>query len=137
MDYFITERSAADYDETLGHVRTALESQGFDVLSETELRAATPEGADDGTLSRYAILVAYSPTLARAALDADPDVGVLLPCTVVVREDREGVVVSAADPAAVLSLAGNPTVEVVGDDARTRIERTVSGAAVVTDPAEA
>ncbi|MFC6726860.1 DUF302 domain-containing protein, partial [Halobium palmae] len=78
VEYFITERAAADFDETLDRVRAALESQGFGVLGETDLGAAVRDELGDDAFPRYVLIAACNPTLAREALDADPNVGVLL-----------------------------------------------------------
>ncbi len=72
------------------------------------------------------ILGACNPTLANAALEADPSVGALLPCNVVLREDRTGTIVEVIDPLSMLGVVERAGVEVVAKEARARLERVVA-----------
>lgn len=119
-----TGLSAADAE---ARVREALADEGFGVL--TEIDVADTLRAKLGIERRpYLILGACNPQLAAQALEAEPDVGLLLPCNVVVYEDVDDTVVAALDPATMVDLTANPQLEPVAKDARTRLERVVAAA---------
>lgn len=80
-------------------------------------------GVDVG---EYTILGACNPQLAQRGLSVEPDLGVLLPCNVVVRRDGDMTVVSAMEPLAAMRLAANPDLEPLATEARERIERAVA-----------
>lgn len=121
-DYTLTVTLDTDAAETERRVREALAAQGFGILSEIDVQAALREklGEDVG---RYTILGACNPSLARTALDVDPDVGALLPCNVVLRANASGsgTDVVAADPGAMLEVAGDDLADVAAE-ARRRIQ---------------
>jgi uncharacterized protein (DUF302 family) len=117
----ITTMTPADAEVA---VTQELEAEGFGVLTEIDVAEIlrVKLGLERGP---YRILGACNPTLAARALDAEPDAGLLLPCNVVVYEAPEGTVVAAADPRALVDLTGNPAMEAVALDARTRLERVL------------
>ncbi|MCB0881592.1 MAG: DUF302 domain-containing protein [Thermoleophilia bacterium] len=112
-------------DEAVGAVIRALAGNGFGVLTTIDV-AATLRARLGVDVPGYVILGACNPTLAHRGLDAEPDLGVLLPCNVVVREEAGGTVISAMDPVAALSLAGNPALEPLAAEARVLIERSLA-----------
>ena len=116
------------FDETVALVRRALGEQGFGVLTEIDLAATMREklGAE---VEPYLILGACNPPLAHRALEADRSVGLLLPCNVVVRTVPEGVRVEALDPRAMMSLAGEPALEPVADEAARRLDAALDAVA--------
>lgn len=114
-----------DFDAAIEKVTADLQTEGFGVLSDIDVAAKLKEklGAD---IPRYRILGACNPALAHKAITAVPDIGLLLPCNVLVREDDEGAVsVSFMDPQSVLSLVDNPGVEPLAGEVKARLERVL------------
>ena len=122
MNYGFHVRLQAGFEETVERVIEALQTEGFGLLADMDV-AATLKAKIGVDRPPYRILGACNPPLARQAIDAEPDIGLLLPCNVVVRQDGEDVVVAFMDPAAVLGLVGRPELAELGDDVRGRLER--------------
>jgi uncharacterized protein (DUF302 family) len=113
------------FDQVLAKVRLALKDKGFGVLSEVDVQATLKERLGK-TMGRYLILGACNPALASRALEVQPEVGVLLPCNVVVRETDDGVAVDAMDPGVVATLTGNAEIRPISDEARQLLGEALS-----------
>lgn len=120
---FATTINGISFSEALLHTTELLKEEGFGVLSDIDVQATMKAklGVD---MLRYRILGACNPQLAHQALQAVPDIGLLLPCNVVVREvaDRE-VVVGFLDPQVMVALVGGAGVKAVADEAEQRLRR--------------
>ncbi len=114
------------YDRAVAAVREALKREGFGVLTEIDVRA-TLKAKLDVDFPPYVILGACNPPLAHRALTAEPDIGLLLPCNLVVyAPPGEKVVVAALDPEQQLRLSGNEAIEPLAKDVRERIARVLA-----------
>jgi uncharacterized protein (DUF302 family) len=115
----------ADFDATVAKTREALAAEGFGVLTEIDVKATLAKKLDVDW-RRYLILGACNPSLAHQALSAEPGIGVLLPCNVVVAEDADGAVsVSAIDPLAMFSVVGRDDVEPIATEVRAKLARAL------------
>jgi uncharacterized protein (DUF302 family) len=123
--YGIKRHSSTDLAETEARLREALAAEGFGILTEIDV-AETLRAKLGVERSPYRILGACNPALAAQALDAEIDVGLLLPCNVIVYEDDGGTAVAALDPATMVDITANPELESIARDARARLERAMS-----------
>lgn len=117
----------APYEAAVEQVTAALKEQGFGVLTEIDVKA-TMKKKLDVDFQKYVILGACNPPLAHRALSAEPAIGLLLPCNVIVYEDEAqgGSVVSLVDPIAMLGFVDNPALAPVAQEARTRLEKVAA-----------
>ena len=113
------------YDEAVQRVKDALKTEGFGVLTEIDVRKTMREklGVE---MEPYIILGACNPPLAHRALEQEPDIGLLLPCNVVVRAEGATSRVDIADPQAMLGIVGNEQLGVIADEAKLRLLRVVA-----------
>jgi uncharacterized protein (DUF302 family) len=127
--YAISRTVSLSFDEADQRVRDALQDEGFGVLTEIDV-SATLKTKLDVDFPRYSILGACNPPLAYQALQAEPDVGLLLPCNVVVRALPDGrTVVEALDPVKQLSIAEAPALAALAEEVRERMQRVIDAIA--------
>jgi uncharacterized protein (DUF302 family) len=131
MTYTLTTTVDLSWAEALDRTRDALAAQGFGILTEIDVRSTFgaklgAEAAD--ALGDYVILGACNPALASRALAAEPEIGALLPCNVVVRRNRSEntTTVEAIDPQTMVQLSAAPSVKEVADDAGARLRKALA-----------
>ena len=125
MSYALSTTVSTSYDETVQAVREALQEQGFGVLTEIDLQATLKKKLDVDVAPQV-ILGACRPPLAHAALQAEPSIGLLLPCNVTVRETDAGTIVEAVDPQTMVTMTDNPDLQKVADEAKQRLESALA-----------
>jgi uncharacterized protein (DUF302 family) len=126
--YGLFTHSQRGYAETLARVKEALRAEGFGVLTEIDVATTLKEklGAD---LRPYDIIGACNPPLAHKALASEIDIGLLLPCNVIVYEEEDGgCTVAALDPGAMFEMTGNAALKPVAEEARARLQRALTAA---------
>jgi uncharacterized protein (DUF302 family) len=115
-----------DFASAIQRVTEALKAEGFGVLTEIDVKETLKKKLDVD-FRPYTILGACNPPLAHRALTADPQVGLLLPCNVVVSQVEEGnIEVSLIDPLSMLGILKSAEVESVAQEARARLERVAA-----------
>ena len=127
--YGFGRRVGGTLQDAVEEVTGALKNEGFGVLTEIHVKETLKKKLDVD-FREYVILGACNPVLAHQALTADPQIGLLLPCNVVVQEAPEGgVIVTIADPRAMFSLVNNPGLQPVVVEAERRLRRVIESLA--------
>jgi uncharacterized protein (DUF302 family) len=125
MSYTIQKTTSGPFDDVVERTISALENEGFGVLCDIDVQATFENKLGD-EFRQYRILGACNPTLAREGLDAELELGAVLPCNVIVYEDDDGtVMVSAVDPARLVGIADNPALEPIANEVSDRFERVL------------
>jgi uncharacterized protein (DUF302 family) len=120
--YGFTTNLKGRFEDAVVRVTDALKAQGFGVLTDIDIKATLKAKLDVDRLP-YIILGACNPKLAHRALDADPDIGLLLPCNIVVRQEGDdSITVAFMDPAAVLALVNKPQIGDLAAEVRDKLE---------------
>ena len=125
----LTALLSVGFDEAVRKTTDALKAEGFGILTKIDMKQTLKEKLNE-EFRRYVILGACNPPLAFQALSASLDVGLLLPCNVIVYEDGEGSVVNILDPFTVAQVLPNDALEPMAQEARSRLERVIE---VLTD----
>jgi uncharacterized protein (DUF302 family) len=110
------------YEATLEKVTEALKTEGFGVLTSIDVKE-TMKKKLDADVNKYAILGACNPSLAHRALTSVPEVGLLLPCNVIVYETSEGTVVNIIDPLSMMDFIKDPALQPIAEEARQKLKR--------------
>ncbi|MBM4479685.1 DUF302 domain-containing protein [Rhodococcus hoagii] len=124
MELGISTRLNTEFDDAIAKTRAALQEQGFGVLTEIDMQA-TLKAKIGAEMERYVILGACNPQLAHRAVRVDRQIGLLLPCNVVVRSDGDGVIVEAMNPALMVAVTEEPGLEEVAAEATTRLQAAI------------
>jgi len=129
VEYTFNVKLPGTIDTVRSSVEAALSDEGFGILTEIDV-AATFKAKLDVDRDPYVILGACNPHLAHEAIGLDPNIGALLPCNVVLRQEGDQVAVVFMDPAAVLGIVDAPGMDAAAGEVRTKLERvadTLSG----------
>ncbi|MGV8873220.1 MAG: DUF302 domain-containing protein [Rhodococcus sp. (in: high G+C Gram-positive bacteria)] len=120
----ISTRVNSTFEDTVEATRQALSEQGFGILTEIDMQS-TLKAKIDADIERYVILGACNPRLAKAAIDTDRQVGLLLPCNVVVRADGSSTIVEAMNPQLMVGLSAAPGLADVADEATALLQAAI------------
>lgn len=113
------------FDEALAKVTAELQKQGFGVLTEIDVSAMLKKNLNHN-IPPYRILGACNPSYAKRALAAEPSIGLLLPCNVVVRQDEAGAVrVEFLDPGMMGQMTANPAIAPIGAEVREKLQKVL------------
>ena len=123
--YGLATRTDLSYEEAVEKTKAALQKEGFGILTEIDVKETLKKKLN-ADFRKYVILGACNPPLAYQALQKELDIGLLLPCNVIVYEEEGGSVVSAIDPVAALRIAENPALEELAREVYTRLERVLA-----------
>jgi uncharacterized protein (DUF302 family) len=115
----------APYNEAVERTKAALKTQGFGVLTEIDVKKTMKEKLD-ADFQPYIILGACNPPLAHKALMAEPEIGLLLPCNVVVHQEGQGSRVMVMDPEAALGIVQNAALEEVAREAKSLLQKALA-----------
>jgi uncharacterized protein (DUF302 family) len=122
--YGITKTVSARYEDTIARVKDLLKEEGFGVLTEIDVKATLKQKLDK-EVAPYVILGACNPDLASRALEVEPDIGLLLPCNVIVSERPDGTHVGVVNPASMVAFTENPDLEEISREADARLRRVI------------
>ena len=130
IEYGMSLTTRLPYERALERTRAALAAEGFGVLSEIDVRTTLKKKLDID-FPPYVILGACNPPLAHRALSAEPNIGLLLPCNVIVRagDDPDSAVVAAIDPEVSLSRVGNADLTPIAAEVKARLRRVLDAVA--------
>jgi uncharacterized protein (DUF302 family) len=125
MKYSIAKSTTLGFDEAVTKVTAELAREGFGVLTTIDVRETLKQKLGVDT-DRYIILGACNPPFAHQALQTEEEVGLLLPCNVIVYEKRGAIRVAAFDPMIMTAVMTNPAMKPIADEVRSRLERVIA-----------
>lgn len=126
VDYEISTISNEDYDVIVAKTVRALKEEGFGVLTEINVKQTLKEKLNVN-FERYIILGACNPPFAKKALDIEREIGLLLPCNLIVQELEEGKTkVAPIDPEMLFKMIGNPQLESVAKEVKIKLQRVIN-----------
>ena len=125
MDIALSTTTSLTFDEAVTQIRQALDEQGFGILTEINVQA-TMKAKLDVDVEPYLILGACNPSLAHQALTLEPEIGLLLPCNVIVRTEGGTTLVQAMDPQLLVTVVDRPGLKAVADEAGLRLGKALA-----------
>lgn len=126
--YGYTKQINTSYEQAVERVKETLAAQGFGVLSEIDVKKTLHEKTGAET-EPYVILGACNPTYAHKALQAEHEIGLLLPCNVIVYETNGAVYASAVDPVKLMQVTENDELTAIAGDVKEKLETSITNAA--------
>ncbi|MCH7592918.1 MAG: DUF302 domain-containing protein [Chloroflexi bacterium] len=130
--YGIKVKTSLDFGPATEAIIDALSVEGFGILTRIDV-TETLKTKLDVEIQPYVILGACNPSLAHRGLQIEPDLGLLLPCNVIVYEEAGGAVVAAMEPALMATITGNPGMNEIAEEARTHIVNALESLAAASD----
>jgi uncharacterized protein (DUF302 family) len=125
MSYYISTKVEKPFDEAISEVTEALKKEGFGVLTEIDVKATMRKKLNID-FRNYRILGACNPPFAHKALEAEDKIGTMLPCNVIVQEQRPGSVeIAAVDPVSSMQAVDNPNLSPVAEEIQGRLRRVI------------
>ena len=122
---YATTLKNVPFADAVAKVTDALKAEGFGILAEIDVQATLKKKLD-ADVRPYLILGACNPALAHRALQAEPHIGLLLPCNVLVQGADSGTTISVMDPKAMMAVTGNAALDEIGADADARLKRVMA-----------
>jgi len=126
MHYGISTIYNGSYEEAVSAARSSLAEEQFGILTEIDVKA-TMKKKLDVEMEKYIILGACNPPFAHQALQAEPEIGLLLPCNVIVYEKDGAVHISAIRPSIGMGMVENPSLAKIASQVEEKLERVISG----------
>ncbi len=127
MNYGYKKRTTQNYEEAIESVKSELAKEGFGVLTEINVKATLKKKLDID-YDNYIILGACNPQFAHKALKSDQDIGLLLPCNVIIYEKESRVVINAILPTVALGISGDSSLEKIAGQVEDKLKRVVDQA---------
>ncbi len=129
-EYGFSTTLSASYSESITQIKEALQKEGFGILTEIDVKATLKKKLDVD-FKPYIILGACNPNLAYQGLQAEPELGLLLPCNVIVYDNGDGTsTVSIVDPIQMLGVVANPALQPIAEEANSRLRRALENLSV-------
>lgn len=126
MNYSYKKETSLAFDETLEKTKAELAKEGFGILTEIDVKATLKKKLDKD-YENYVILGACNPSFAYEALAVEKEIGLLLPCNIVVFEDNSKVFVSAVLPTVAMGTVGNPALTDIAQKVEGKLKRAIDG----------
>jgi uncharacterized protein (DUF302 family) len=124
-NYGMRQQLQMSYTDAISAIKAALQEEGFGILTEIDVKETLKKKLDVEH-KPYIILGACNPTLAYQGLQTEPELGLLLPCNVIVYDSGDGAsTVSILDPMQMMSMADNPDLQPIADEATERLQRVL------------
>jgi len=125
MSYGISKIVTLSFEQAIEKVTEELKKEGFGVLTTIDMKE-TLKKKIDVDIPRYTILGACNPHFANKALQVEQEIGLLLPCNILVYEQNGSVIVSAFDPGAMEKIVSNPAIQPLSDEVRQKLQRVIA-----------